>query len=92
MSIFPYKKILVVGPGGAGKSTFSKKLSKVLNIPVYHLDSIYWLPNWEHLEREEFIEKVRVITSKDETRRYIRNYLKIILVVSTHHTDIGLCR
>ena len=66
MSIFPYKKILVVGPGGAGKSTFSKKLSKILNIPVYHLDSIYWLPNWEHLEREEFIKKVRVITSKDE--------------------------
>lgn len=66
MSIFPYKKILVIGPGGAGKSTFSKKLSKILNIPVYHLDSIYWLPNWEHLEREEFIKKVRVITSKDE--------------------------
>ena len=65
-SIFPYKKILVVGPGGAGKSTFSKSLSQVLNIPVYHLDKIYWLPNWEHISREELIEKVHKITSTDE--------------------------
>lgn len=64
--IFPYQKILVVGPGGAGKSTFSKKLSEVLNIPVYHLDRIYWLPNWEHISREEFIEKVHEITSTDK--------------------------
>lgn len=66
MKEFPYKKILVVGPGGAGKSTFSKKLSEVLNIPVYHLDNIYWLPNWEHLTREELMEKVNEITSKDK--------------------------
>lgn len=64
--IFPYQKILIVGPGGAGKSTFSKKLSETLNIPVYHLDNIYWLPNWGHKEREEFIQEVHQITSLDK--------------------------
>ena len=47
----------VIGANGAGKSTFSKKLSEILNIPVYHLDSIYWLPNWEHLAKEKINKK-----------------------------------
>ena len=34
----------MIGPGGSGKSYFSKKLSKILDIPVYHLDEI--LHNW----------------------------------------------
>lgn len=27
--------------GGSGKSYFSKELSKILNIPVFHLDNIF---------------------------------------------------
>lgn len=33
-------KILIVGSVGSGKSTYSKKLSKELNIPRYEIDSI----------------------------------------------------
>ena len=36
------KKIIVIGPGESGKSYFSKELSKILNIPVFHLDNIFW--------------------------------------------------
>ena len=37
---------MVVGSGGSGKSTFSQMLGKELNLPVYHLDSLYWQPGW----------------------------------------------
>src|SRR5215471_18083968 len=47
------KKILVIGPGGAGKSTFAIKLGELLGLEVIHLDALYWKPGWvEPLKRE----------------------------------------
>ncbi|EGT3616044.1 DNA topology modulation protein [Clostridium perfringens] len=48
------KKIIVIGCGGSGKSTLSKELSRKLDIPVTHLDQIYWCGNWEHVSNERF--------------------------------------
>lgn len=42
-----YKRILIIGSAGSGKTYLSHILSKKLNIEVTHLDKIYWLPNWE---------------------------------------------
>ena len=51
---FPYKKILIVGCGGAGKSTLARKMGEAFGLPVVHLDRLWWLPGWVHREREEF--------------------------------------
>ena len=48
------KKIVVLGCGGSGKSTFSKKLGVLLDIPIYHLDTFYWKPGWKALNELEF--------------------------------------
>lgn len=49
------ERILIIGCGGAGKSTLARQLGEKLNLPVVHLDQIWWAPgNWQHLEREEF--------------------------------------
>ena len=40
------KKVLVIGSGGAGKSTFARHLGTLLNIDVIHLDALYWHPGW----------------------------------------------
>lgn len=42
-----YKRILIIGSAGSGKTYLSHILSKKLDIEVTHLDKIYWLPNWE---------------------------------------------
>ena len=42
-----YKRILIIGSAGSGKTYLSNILSKKLDIDVTHLDKIYWLPNWE---------------------------------------------
>ena len=49
------ERVLIIGCGGAGKSTMARKLGERTGIPVVHLDQIYWSPgNWQHLERAEF--------------------------------------
>lgn len=64
--MFPYKKINIVGPCASGKSYLSSKLGNLLDIPVYHMDKIYWLPNWEGLSLGELREKVIDISKKDK--------------------------
>ena len=46
---------MIIGCGGAGKSTLARKLGEKTGLPVVHLDQIWWAPgDWQHLEREEF--------------------------------------
>ena len=53
------KKILVIGSAGAGKSTLTKSLGALLNIPVVHLDTYFWLPGWQERDKNEFLQKLR---------------------------------
>ncbi|HEV2785632.1 MAG TPA: hypothetical protein VGV67_04530 [Solirubrobacteraceae bacterium] len=48
------RRIAVVGPGGAGKSTFSRELGRRLGIPVVHLDRHFWKPGWVASARDEW--------------------------------------
>ncbi|WP_349515585.1 DNA topology modulation protein [Leuconostoc suionicum] len=47
------KRVLLIGSGGAGKSTLARKLSKQLNITVFHLDKLLWKPNWQMTPKPE---------------------------------------
>ncbi len=48
------KRILIIGNAGSGKTTFAKKLAARLELPLVHLDKLYWFGEWEHLTRDEF--------------------------------------
>ena len=63
--MFNYKKIVVIGCPGAGKSTFSRKLHNATGIKLFHLDSVYWNSDCTHISREELIERQREIFKKD---------------------------
>lgn len=39
-------KIMIIGSGGSGKSTFARQVGPLLELPVYHLDAYYWKPGW----------------------------------------------
>jgi len=60
------KKVAVIGCGGAGKSTFSRKLSEILNIPVYHLDKLNWKPGWVPTPKDEWDDLIKNLVSKEE--------------------------
>lgn len=53
------ERILIIGCGGAGKSTLARQLGEKLELPVVHLDSIFWLPGWVEMDREAFDDRVR---------------------------------
>lgn len=40
------QRVLVIGAGGAGKSTFAVRLGQRTGLPVVHLDREYWQPGW----------------------------------------------
>ena len=40
------QRVLVVGAGGAGKSTFARTLGQRTGLPVVHLDQAYWRSGW----------------------------------------------
>ncbi len=51
------KKMIIIGCPGSGKSYLSKYFKQCMHIPLYHLDQLYWYGNWQHISKEEFIEK-----------------------------------
>lgn len=54
-------KIIVIGCPGAGKSTFSRKLSEVTGIKLHYLDMLWHKPDKTNISREEFdigLEKI----------------------------------
>lgn len=60
------KKILVIGSGGAGKSTFAEQLGQILGIKVLHLDALYWQPGWVEPTKAEWAATVSALLSGDE--------------------------
>jgi adenylate kinase family enzyme len=52
------RRVLVIGSGGAGKSTFARRLGARLGLPVIHLDANYWKPGWVETPKDEWRRKV----------------------------------
>jgi adenylate kinase family enzyme len=48
------RRVLVIGSGGAGKSTFARRLGARLGLPVIHLDKVYWRPGWVEPPKDEW--------------------------------------
>lgn len=48
------ERIVIIGCGGAGKSTLARQLGEKLDIPVVHLDKLFWRPGWVQVSKEEF--------------------------------------
>jgi adenylate kinase family enzyme len=56
------KRILVLGSGGAGKSTLATRLGELLELEVIHLDSYFWKPGWIETPKEEWEKVIESLT------------------------------
>jgi adenylate kinase family enzyme len=59
------KRIMVVGSGGAGKSTFARELARLTGLPLIHLDRFFWQPGWIPTPNDDWLERVRQLSGGD---------------------------
>jgi adenylate kinase family enzyme len=59
-----FKKIMIFGIPGSGKSVFANRLAKLLGISIYHLDKYFYVENWKERNYDEFLEIQQKIVRK----------------------------
>ena len=59
-------RILVIGCPGAGKTYFAKALSKIIGIPVIHMDNLYWNKDKTSISKEELENKLLPYLKEDK--------------------------
>ena len=57
------RRVLVIGSGGAGKTTFARRLAERTGLPLIHLDALYWKPGWVEPPKQEWAETVAKLTA-----------------------------
>jgi adenylate kinase family enzyme len=60
------KRVIVIGCPGSGKSTFAAALHNKTEIPLYHLDMMYWNADRTTVEREVFLARLGEVLERDE--------------------------
>ncbi|WP_342599298.1 DNA topology modulation protein [Psychrobacillus sp. FSL H8-0483] len=66
MEQLKHKRILIIGSSGAGKSTLSTKLAEKWNLPLVHLDALFWNAGWVPTPKPEFLKKIKMTLEEDE--------------------------
>ncbi len=60
------RKIIVIGCPGSGKSVFSKKLNEITQIPLFHLDLLFWNSDKTTVERVVFLERLNQVMKAEQ--------------------------
>lgn len=59
------RRVLVVGDSCSGKSTLAEALAHRLGAPYVELDALFWRPNWQEPEPDEFRDSVKAAVGDD---------------------------
>ena len=59
------KRVIVVGPGAAGKSTLAVRLGQLTGLPVIELDKLFWQPGLAATPREEWAAVQRRLAARE---------------------------
>ena len=57
---------MIIGCGGAGKSTLARTIGTILEVPPVHLDQAFWQPNWVERDKQEWKQIVTQLADQDQ--------------------------
>ena len=80
-----FKKAIVIGCPGSGKTTFSEKLRARTGLPLYYLDAVWHKPDRTHIPREEFDLRLKEILN--QSRWIIDGNYSRTLEIRLQHCD-----
>ena len=60
------KRLVVIGTGGSGKTTFAYQLAQLMRVKHIELDALYWLSDWIPRPRDEFRMLVEEAVATDQ--------------------------
>lgn len=60
------KRVVVLGRGGAGKSTAARQLGEHTGLPVIELDQHFWQPGLVATPQDEWVAMQRVLAAADQ--------------------------
>lgn len=52
------ERILIIGSPGSGKSTLARALAERTNMPLVHLDQLYWSPGWREDDKPAWLARL----------------------------------
>ena len=58
------RRVIVVGPGAAGKSTLAVRLGEITGLPVIELDKLFWRPGLAATPRDQWAAIQRGLASR----------------------------
>lgn len=59
------RRILLIGSGGAGKSTLAREIATRTDLPLIHLDALYWKTGWVETPAGEWRDTVSELLQGD---------------------------
>lgn len=57
-------RIAIIGSAGSGKSTLAIQIANIVDLPLFHLDRLFWKPGWVETPRPEFSIIVEEVSKK----------------------------
>ena len=58
-------RVMVIGSGGAGKTTVARRIAAATGLPLVHLDRLFWQPGWVRTPTDEWQRIVEKLVAGD---------------------------
>lgn len=60
------ERVAILGCGGSGKTHLARELARRLDLPLTHLDALYYDADWNELPREEFTAAQQALVARPQ--------------------------